>query len=361
MAEPLDMGGNGQGSGDAHVERAVSCLAQAGRKVAMLCPKCGLINPESAVLCDCGYDFSARTGGVSRQPSVFAVWRGQGLLWRLLAVAGLVAVVCPLNLVCLIATHIGVRGDASETSLGETLVAQAVVTVPIVACWVAMLTWPAGGILWGALAMIALVIYSQALRGLGSADALGQLGAGVCVAAWLASQAYLPMAAMAGERRQSARAQDDRPRATGVTPAAAVSANALAQAGRFVALASLLCYLGSLCGRLLYEPDVDYGRVTYLALLVAVPVSALVIAGGPRSGRPGGHGLWLLLWLMLAVQTAAARFWGIEGGPEGLLQWRVVPAAGPHGAGTWAEVAFCLSQIWAWRTVGAAQRGEAAQ
>ena len=26
----------------------------------MICPACGLINPDSAQRCDCGYDFAAR-------------------------------------------------------------------------------------------------------------------------------------------------------------------------------------------------------------------------------------------------------------------------------------------------------------
>ena len=48
----------------------------------MLCPKCRLINPDSALLCDCGYDF--RTGVARPGPSVVSV--SAGLRWL---VAGL--------------------------------------------------------------------------------------------------------------------------------------------------------------------------------------------------------------------------------------------------------------------------------
>jgi hypothetical protein len=30
----------------------------------MTCPVCGLLNPEHTAVCDCGYDFATKTGGV---------------------------------------------------------------------------------------------------------------------------------------------------------------------------------------------------------------------------------------------------------------------------------------------------------
>jgi hypothetical protein len=54
------------------------------------CPTCGLINPDATPVCDCGFDFEARTGGKRPRPwqavafvigggihaSIMLLWRG---------------------------------------------------------------------------------------------------------------------------------------------------------------------------------------------------------------------------------------------------------------------------------------------
>ena len=72
------------------------------------CPKCGLVNPPTAVLCDCGYNFKTRQhdhapGPGLGQPSIF---------WTMIIVSIIVFALMPL--LCLI------TGIVSELSkLGE--------------------------------------------------------------------------------------------------------------------------------------------------------------------------------------------------------------------------------------------------
>lgn len=66
----------------------------------MLCPKCRLINPDSSLVCDCGYDFS--TGVAHPGPTVVSVsaawrWVVAGLLANM--ALGVVIVVMALGVV----------------------------------------------------------------------------------------------------------------------------------------------------------------------------------------------------------------------------------------------------------------------
>ena len=51
------------------------------------CPKCGLISPREAVVCDCGYDFQAKSVTALRDQGASKRDSGRGLALALLALA----------------------------------------------------------------------------------------------------------------------------------------------------------------------------------------------------------------------------------------------------------------------------------
>ena len=54
----------------------------------MTCPVCGLVNPGSARVCDCGFDFDALTGGAA-----VSLWKRYGIVLLLVSpiILGLLA------------------------------------------------------------------------------------------------------------------------------------------------------------------------------------------------------------------------------------------------------------------------------
>jgi hypothetical protein len=58
----------------------------------MTCPVCGLVSPEEAAMCDCGFSFATRSGGA--RPAVWkryrSVWPVAGYLTVLLLFLALV-------------------------------------------------------------------------------------------------------------------------------------------------------------------------------------------------------------------------------------------------------------------------------
>ena len=103
------------------------------------CPKCRLLNPDSALRCDCGYDFL--TGTMQKAPQAK---RSEPSMRVLRVIVGLVAFTLPILFVV-----IGMHFDRSQAQPDDQIYER----------WIQMLLW--GSLVLAALVPSALIMTSR--------------------------------------------------------------------------------------------------------------------------------------------------------------------------------------------------------
>ena len=264
------------------------------------------------------------------------VWPPQERVWWLSAILGLLVVGWVVNLLVYIAGHIGMHDAVGRT---DDIAVQAMFSLPVILCWVAMLVWQSGGLVWTTLALLATTPLLSDGRFLASpTDGLGQLGQTLLVAGWVASQVYLPLMGLRRGPKGCAEAEPEARESTMCTGVVVRRlAMAVSAAGGLVALAAMVWYLVvSWVPKL--GAELPAASVGAMALLLA-------IAWDPR-GRREGRDLWVLTWAFVLALTVVTQFLRLEPS-TGLVDYHLACAHGRNWAATYAIATLSSLQVWA--------------